>query len=952
MIVGSRFWRELYAVDRDTTLERSFPADPKATRKYEPHRPAVQRHIDFDLKVDFERRSLSGTVTLVFEQKERSFGEIILDAKELDVTSVTFGACGHLSPERFGQGNAEQLAMQWQEVPFLATDDRLQVTGLGPLLPLCARSGFFALRVTYNVTQPRAGIYFVDPKESPWIKTPCVWTQGQDVDASYWFPCQDDPRLKVTTKLRCAAPAGWLVESNGERLNGAFVMKEPHSVYLVALVAGRFAVAEREWRGKPVVVLVSRVYHDLAQEIADKTVRMMEHYSDYWRVPFPWPRYVQVFVPEFLYGGMENTTLTINTENVLGDENHARSVEESRDTLVMHELAHQWFGDFVTCESWSEGWLNEGFATHSEMLWDAHVNGPVSAVFYGVNFFREGYLAESQTYVRPLVCNHYEFVSEIFDAHLYEKGALVLAHLSDLLGENRFRDAVRRYLDTNALKPVTTSHFASAIESVTGWNPREFFDNYVYGSGHFDVKIMLSLVTDNSVGAARESRVVAELDGSSSLSSGAQSFETFIAVYGDAGLLEERLVKISVANKKYEWAAPRGTVFAVVDPRATLVARVEHAFSESMARAILSSYRNHNNGYFAWLAAKSLFERGQGHLKGVLQLVVDWLQHEHVVRARIAGYRLLGDRLLERSPDTWRWLQTHEKDLQARAALLESYAQRLDSAEAMAYIDDAARLAKNRSEPTVLRKSALSAMRALFARLPEIYVPESLALARDAAIFCLSEQRYAGYLAAAASELLTQVLHEKDLPALVRLACDPDLPGTSRRWALSACARACQLFPERRNELLPPLRRYADSIPPSAPATLVTFLPQIWQVSREASFDALFQRFLRRKSYGLMSMRIPQARRAYRNFLGSLSGPAFASKLVAFEDLGRRLDKLEHDIKIQADRSASAEPAKVEKKKKGPKKEKAERRQDKTTRRDKAKKTKSKAAPKKRKDKK
>ena len=903
MIVGSLFWQELFGAVGAAPPDRSFPANPKTPRKYEPHRPAIQRHIDFDLSIDFERRTLTGAVAIVFEQKDRSLLELVLDAKELLIKSVSFAACGGLSEDRFGSGPAAALGAEWHEVSFVAADDRLTVTGLAALMPLCARTGFFVLRIVYEAVEPRAGLYFVDPKQSPWIKTACVWTQGQDVDASYWFPCQDDPRLKVTTKLKCAAPAGWVVESNGEVQNGSFVMKAPHSVYLVALVAGRFALAKREWRGKPVAVLVSRAFQDLAEDIADKTVRMLELYSDYWRVPYAWPRYVQAFVPEFLYGGMENTTLTINTENVLGDDVHSRSLEEYRDSLVMHELAHQWFGDLVTCESWSEGWLNEGFATHSESLWDELISGPVNAIFYSLQHYREGYLSEAKVYVRPLVCNHYEFVSEIFDAHLYEKGAMVLRYLSDLLGESRFRDSVRHYLESSAFRHVTTGVLMRSIETTTGWNPREVFDNYVYGSGHFELKFTLSLARrPGDRGSEDDVALVVELEGSSSLSTGATACETFVAFYGEAGLLEERRVCIVVTDKKYEWVAPKGALFAIVDPRATLIARVEVGFSESMARDVLKHYKSHSNGYFAWLAARSLYERGQGHLEGVEGLVTAWIGREGSPRARAAAYRLLGDRLVKPRSELWAELETSEKDVFARAALLESRARRIDAEGALDFLESAARLAKGRSDLTVMRRSALSAMRTVLSSIPDARGPEGLALARDAALACLSEQRYNGYLAAAASELISEVLSEAEVPRIVAISQDRDLPGATRHWALRTCARACVLFPERKHQILPALRRYADDIPPAAPAALVSFLPQVWQASCDGSLDGLFQSFLRRKSYGLMSMRIPQARRAYRAYLDALRAPALADKLVAFEDLARRLDKIEHDLRLLTDR--------------------------------------------------
>jgi aminopeptidase N len=888
MLLGSRRWNELIGLNGEPTPEKSFPANPRTDLKYEPNRPAVQRHIDFDLRLDFARKSLDGTVYVTFEIKDSEISMLQLDAKELEIKAVTLCAIEGLSEERF---NRDPAFHKQTPIEFFHSDDVLEIRQLDRHRADLLRSRYFVLKIEYSVTDPKAGIYFIDPKDSPWVKTPCIWTQGQDVDASYWFPCQDDPRLKVTTRMRCVAPPGWNCESNGELRGNAWVMTTAHSVYLVALVAGRFAVAERTWKGKQVAVLVPKQYSDLAEEVADKTVRMIEAYGQYWNTPFPWPRYVQAFVPEFMYGGMENTTLTINTENVLGEPLHAASIVHGRDSLVMHELAHQWFGDFVTCESWSEGWLNEGFATQSEMIWEDHTAGPVSALFYGLDFYRSGYLAEAKSYQRPLVCNHYEYVSEIFDAHLYEKGALVLNYLRDLLGAAKFRDSVHRYLADNSYRPVTSERFMHAIEQTTGWNPRPLFDDYVFGSGHLTVTFSVSLA--EAAGKA-PARVLIDVDGSSSLSSGSKSFETFLTFYDKHGQIEERRISASLANRKYEFAAPEGTIFAVIDPRATLIGKCDVYFSESMAREILKSHKNHANGYFSYLAARSLLERNGCHLKGVTDLVLNWLGSEPIARARGAGYRLVGEKCLDTTATDLDNLWSSEKDLEARAILLAARAQRAGVANIDAeFFDELVHASTSKTEYTVIRKAALSALRGLFARLPELRVESNLASAQDAALICLSEARHSGSLAPAAAELLSEIISPKNLNRVLSIAADRDLPGTVRRAALLVAARCFPLFPDRSREIRTLLRRYATD---SHPISLVAMLPSIWLASKDPAIDDVFQDFLGRKNYGILSMRIPQARRAYRTFLASQKPSALLEKLSALEELTKRISQLEHEF--------------------------------------------------------
>jgi hypothetical protein len=436
-----------------------------------------------------------------------------------------------------------------------------------------------------------------------------------------------------------------------------------------------------------------------------------------------------------------------------------------------------------------------------------------------------------------------------------------------------------------------------SIEATSGWNPREFFENYVFSAGHFQIKIQLSI--DLSLSKVSGPVVVAELEGCSGISNGAKECETFIAFFGKSGLIEERRIRISMAVKKLEWQAPQGTVFAVLDPRATLVAKVEHWDSESMARQVLETYSIHGNGYFAWLASKSLVEKGMAHLKGVRELIIAWILAEGSPRARAAGYRLLGERLVGVEQDCWERLQKNEHVLASRAVLFEARADGADLVSALRIFDEAVQMAQSRSEFTVMRRSALLGLRRLMGRMPEMRDDGHLGLAREAGLVCLAEARHAGFLAAAASDLVADTLSDKALTKVLNIAQDTDLPGPTRRWALMVCARACVLYPERRRDLLPALRRYADALTPSS---LVTLLPQVWLVSRDPECDELFQGFLKRKSYGLMSMRIPQARRAYRKFLGSLSANSLQEKLVAIEEISRRIDRFEHEFRLQADR--------------------------------------------------
>src|SRR3954465_12290733 len=176
---------------------------------------------------------------------------------------------------------------------------------------------------------------------------------------------------------------------------------------------------------------------------------MLELFSQRFGVAYPYPRYAQVFVADFIFGGMENTSATTLTDSVLLDERAA--IDYDIDSLVAHELAHQWFGDLITCRDWGEGWLNEGFATYAEYLWREHHEGR-DAADLELDEWAEMYFGEdSGRYRRTIATKHFEEPIDIFDHHLYEKGGRVLHMLRDVLGDAAFDGALAHYLEKHRL---------------------------------------------------------------------------------------------------------------------------------------------------------------------------------------------------------------------------------------------------------------------------------------------------------------------------------------------------------------------------------------------------------------------------------------------------------------------------------------------------------------------
>ncbi|MEI9938177.1 MAG: M1 family aminopeptidase [Pseudomonadota bacterium] len=453
-------------------------------RKYERSRPFSIPHLFLDLTLDFETKSVSGSATLDFERVARDASELRLDAVGFEIESVRSNT---------GKG--------FVNAPFDYDGDTLTVRGLED-----ADAG--KVEVRYRVT-PRRGMYFLEPDAKVKHRPKQVWTQCQDEDARHFIPCHDKPHVKMTSELRVSVPNGFVALSNGELIDSQtpaaaskkawtyhFRLDKPHPSYLLTLVAGNFTVIDDRPAdlGKSKQVPV-RYYvpparkKDTARSFGE-TPRMIELFSRLTGVPFPWQRYSQIVVSDFIFGGMENTTATTMYEHVLLDERAVLDI--TSNDLVAHELAHQWFGDFVTCRDWSHAWLNEGFATFMEHVEREDRIGR-DEYDYGVSSDNDTYLHEaSARYSRPIVCRDYAEPIDLFDRHLYEKGGLVLHMLRRELGDETFWAGVRDYLEAHAYGVVETNDLQRALEKVSGRSLERFFDSWVYRPGHPELKVKVS----------------------------------------------------------------------------------------------------------------------------------------------------------------------------------------------------------------------------------------------------------------------------------------------------------------------------------------------------------------------------------------------------------------------------------------------------------------------------
>jgi aminopeptidase N len=556
-------------------------------RQYERSRPFLVRHLMLDLELHFQKKSVSGAATLDFERVAPDATELVLDAVGFTIERV-----------RIDTGDG------WSDARFEYDGDQIRTT-----IPLRATLG--KLLVVYEAT-PQRGMYFLSPDKKVKQRPVQVWTQCQDEDARHWFPCHDKPHVKMTTELRVDVPEGFTVLSNGELVSSErpagkkwvwhFKLAEPHPSYLVTMVAGRFEQiedrpAERaDGRMVPVVYYVPEGRTADARRSFGETPRMIELFGRLTGVPYPWARYSQVVVSDFIFGGMENTTATTMYEHILLDERAA--IDVSSCDLVAHELAHQWFGDYVTCRDWSHAWLNEGFATFFEHVEREDRLGH-DEYEWGVRADLDAYLSEaSSRYARPIVCRDYKQPIDLFDRHLYEKGGLVLHMLRRELGDELFWRGIRLYLERHAYSIVETNDLARALEEVSGRSLERFFDQWVYRPGHPELKLKISWEDGLLSVSAKQSQKAGE--------TAIFSFELEVEIADEAGKLRRHKKKVSSAHDTLVIALAERPAYVAFDPDFRIAAAVTLEAPADFLKKQLESGRT---ARVRWSAAEALARR-------------------------------------------------------------------------------------------------------------------------------------------------------------------------------------------------------------------------------------------------------------------------------------------------------------------------------------------------------
>ena len=428
--------------------------------KYAPDRNVDIEHIIIDVTPDFNNSSIEGLTTIKFKPIAKALAELKLNASDLLVSSVT---------------SSVKLA------GYNVTKDDITVTFESGIESGCEAT----VTIKYQA-QPKEGLYFRTPKQGYAAGDIHMFSQGESHSHRFWFPSYDYPNERSTSEVICHVPADYTVLSNGrlvsEQLDAdsglkavRWLQEKPHVNYLIALVAGKFEKIEGRHRDIPLAFYTTPSNIQYAQSSFADTAEIMDYFEKEIGIDYPWDKYYQVCTKDFVAGGMENTSLTILTDRTLFSDEFENI--RSSEMLVSHEMAHQWFGDYVTCKDWSHLWLNEGFATYYEQLYDGFKNGRDQMLF---SLYQQAKSITRRTdESRPIVLKAYEDSGEQFDYRNYAKGGWVLHMLRCQLGEDLYRKCIKTYLERYGLSSVVTEDFISVIEELSGRSYDRFFDQWV-----------------------------------------------------------------------------------------------------------------------------------------------------------------------------------------------------------------------------------------------------------------------------------------------------------------------------------------------------------------------------------------------------------------------------------------------------------------------------------------
>ncbi|HEY2648606.1 MAG TPA: M1 family metallopeptidase, partial [Puia sp.] len=440
-------------------------------------------HTRLDVRFDYSKSYLYGKAWITLKPHFYPTDSLTLDAKGMDIKEVSILKGSQHSPLKYNN-DGSTLHIHLDKTYRYTENYTIYIDYTSKPNELKAQG-------SAAITDAK-GLYFINPLGTDKNKPVQVWTQGETESNSAWFPTIDKPDQKCTEEISMTVPAKYVSLSNGRMVSqvknsdgtrtDTWKLDQPNAPYLFFMGVGDYAIVHDSYKGKEVNYYVEKEYAPVARRIFGLTPEMIGFYSHVLGIEYPWNKYSQMTARDYVSGAMENTTATLHTDALQQD---ARQLTDGNkyEEYVAHELFHQWFGDLVTTESWSNLTLNESFADFSETLWAEHKYGKDAG---GATNFKgiQKYLADPANPSKNLVRFYYADREDMFDMVTYAKGGRILNMLRNYVGDSAFFKSLNLYLNTFKYKNAEAHNLRMAFEQVTGQDLNWYWNQWYFGSGH------------------------------------------------------------------------------------------------------------------------------------------------------------------------------------------------------------------------------------------------------------------------------------------------------------------------------------------------------------------------------------------------------------------------------------------------------------------------------------
>jgi len=542
------------------------------TRNYPPDPQVDFEHLALDLVMDDPfSRSFTCVETLTFHTAGVAIDRFTLDAVGLRIDRVS--------------------DLEGKPLSF-RVDDKTITIRFPVQLPPNHEAG---VKIAYACIKPKVGMIFTLPDSGYPNRPVSIHTQGEPEQNRYWFISHDYPNAKQSTEITVAIPDKYSALSNGalisrdelpgQKVRYHYSLAQPEASYLVSLVIGEFAVVKDHWRDRPVEYWVPPSMKDDAMRTFGKTPRMIELFSTLTGVDFAWEKYAQSVVYNFAAGGMENTSCTTLTE--YADIDARAALDTDAESLTAHELAHQWFGDLVTCKSWEHIWLNEGFAVFMDNIWQEHEHGEEAYAHEIWSMMRGVSQSDDPTARGGVVWPYYDDPDDTFSrgvSNPYSKGACVLHMLRQSLGDELFWKSLGAYLRRYSYQSAETDDLRKVIDEMSGRSYSRFFQQWIYRAGSPEVEA--DYAWDDASGTAK-----LKLEQKQTITADAPAFEMDVPIWFIAaeGAITKQTAHMEGRFGELTAHFDREPSMILIDPEGAVLAKWDGDLPEAMLRQAAAS---------------------------------------------------------------------------------------------------------------------------------------------------------------------------------------------------------------------------------------------------------------------------------------------------------------------------------------------------------------------------